>query len=108
MSFVMASEPSSFDTIPNELLTTANGGAVWQQLSAFAKRLGFHVTSSTGGHHLGWAHRAGHAIDVRTRDHTRSQISAFIRAARKRGITVIDERGGGNSAWSGPHLHLQM
>ncbi len=29
-------------------------------------------------------------------------------AARSRDITVIDERRGGNSAWSGPHLHLQM
>ena len=96
------------DTIPNELLATAQGGAqTWRQLSQFATSRGFTVTSTTGGHHLGWAHRAGHAIDVRTRGHSNAEINSFMRAARSAGITVIDERRGGNSAWSGPHLHLQ-
>ncbi len=98
----------NLETIPNEQLTNAHGGAqTWQELSRFARSHGFTVTSTTGGHHLGWAHRAGHAIDVRTRGHSSSEVNAFMRAARGNGITVIDERRGGNSAWSGPHLHLQ-
>ncbi|MBA3499688.1 MAG: hypothetical protein M4D80_27745 [Myxococcota bacterium] len=99
---------TNFETIPEELLANAHGGArTWRELSRFANAHGFTVTSSTGGRHLGWAHRAGRAIDVRTRDHSNSEVNAFIRAARGQGITVIDERRGGNSAWSGPHLHLQ-
>jgi hypothetical protein len=99
---------SNLETIQHELLTSANGGAqTWQELSRFATERGFHVTSTTGGHHLGWAHRAGRAVDVRTRDHSSSEVNAFMRDARSHGITVIDERRGGNSAWSGPHLHLQ-
>jgi hypothetical protein len=99
---------SNFETIPSEQLTKANGGAqTWRELSQFARDRGFTVTSSTGGRHLGWAHRAGRAIDVRTRDHSSSEVNSFIREARGAGITVIDERRGGNSAWSGPHLHLQ-
>ena len=90
---------SNLEMIPNELLTSANGGAqTWQQLSQFATERGFHVTSSTGGNHLGWAHRAGRAVDVRTRDHSTSEVDAFMRAARSDGITVIDERHGGNAA----------
>ncbi len=103
------SNESTFETIPSDNLAEAMGAAgTWRQLSSFARSHGFHVTSTTGGHHKGWAHRAGHAIDVRTRDHSSSEVNAFMRAARARGITVIDERRGGNSAWSGPHLHLQM
>jgi len=99
---------TKLDTIPSHLLINANGGAqTWQELSRFATERGFHVTSTTGGHHLGWAHRAGHAVDVRTQDHSSSAVSAFMRDARSNGITVIDERRGGNAAWSGPHLHLQ-
>lgn len=99
---------SNLETIPNDLLTRAHGAAqTWRDLSQFATSRGFHVTSSTGGNHLGWAHRAGRAIDVRTRGHSSADINAFMRDARARGITVIDERRGGNSAWSGPHLHLQ-
>jgi hypothetical protein len=98
----------SFDTTSNDLLANAQGGAqTHQELPRFARSHGFTVTSSTGGRHLGWAHRAGRAIDVRTRDHSTSEVNAFMRAARGAGITVIDERRGGNSAWSGPHLHLQ-
>jgi hypothetical protein len=99
---------SNLETIQDELLTNASGGAqTWRELSRFASDRGFTVTSSTGGHHLGWAHRSGRAVDVRTKDHTTSQVNAFMRDARAHGITVIDERGGGNAAWSGPHLHLQ-
>ena len=99
---------NELDTIPNDLLANAHGGAqTYQELSRFARSRGFTVTSTTGGHHKGWAHRAGRAIDVRTRDHSTSEVNAFMRAARGAGITVIDERHGGNSAWSGPHLHLQ-
>jgi len=99
---------SNLEMIPNELLTNANGGAqTWRELSQFATQRSFQVTSTTGGHHLGWAHRAGHAIDVRTRGHSASEVDVFMRDARAHGITVIDERRGGNSAWSGPHLHLQ-
>ena len=99
---------SNLETIQTEILTSANGGAqTWRELSQFATDRGFHVTSTTGGHHLGWAHRAGRAVDVRTRDHSSSEINTFMRDARSQGITVLDERQGGNSAWSGPHLHLQ-
>jgi hypothetical protein len=52
-------------------------------------------------------HKAGRAVDVRTRGHSASSIRSFINEARHHGITVIDERGGGNSAWTGPHVHLQ-
>jgi hypothetical protein len=103
------STESAFETIPADNLAEAMGAAgTWRQLSSFAQSHGFHVTSTTGGHHKGWAHRAGHAIDVRTRDHSSGEVNSFMRAARARGITVIDERHGGNSAWSGAHLHLQM
>jgi hypothetical protein len=104
---------SNLETIPNPLLTTTHGGVqshgapTWRELSQFATQRGFTVTSTTGGHHLGWAHKAGHAIDVRTHDHTTAQVNTFMRDARSHGITVIDERGGGNAAWSGPHIHLQ-
>jgi hypothetical protein len=98
----------NLETITNEQLATTYGGAqTWRELSQFAQANGFHVTSSTGGHHLGWAHHAGRAIDVRTRDHSASEVNAFMRSARSHGITVIDERRGGNAAWSGAHLHLQ-
>ena len=99
---------SNLEMIPNDLLTSANGGAqTWRELSQFATQRGFHVTSTTGGTHLGWAHKAGRAVDVRTRDHSPAEVSAFMEDARSHGITVIDERHGGNAAWSGPHLHLQ-
>lgn len=99
---------SNFTAIPNELLIEATGGRqTVNELSAFARERGFTVTSTTGGHHLGWAHKAGRAIDVRTRGQSTSAISSFMHDARQQGITVIDERGGGNAAWSGPHLHLQ-
>ena len=96
------------ETIPDEQLSEASGGVqTFRELTQFANAHGFTVTSSTGGHHLGWAHKAGRAIDVRTRDHSASQVNSFMKLARSHGITVIDERGGGNSAWSGPHIHLQ-
>lgn len=99
---------SSLKTISNESLIAANGGVqTFRELTRFANSHGFVVTSSTGGHHLGWAHRAGRAVDVRTRGHSSADINSFMRAARGHGITVIDERRGGNSAWSGPHIHLQ-
>jgi hypothetical protein len=99
---------SNFPAIPTELLLEATGGRqTVNELSAFARERGFTVTSTTGGNHLGWAHRAGRAIDVRTRGQSSGAIDSFMRDARGRGITVIDERRGGNSAWSGPHLHLQ-
>lgn len=99
---------SNLKTISNELLINANGGLqTWRELSQFATERGFQVTSTTGGSHLGWAHRAGRAVDVRTKDHSAPEVNTFMRDARSHGITVIDERQGGNSAWSGPHLHLQ-
>ena len=99
---------TTFETIANEKLENTHGGAqTWRELSNFAHSRGFVVTSSTGGHHLGWAHHAGRAIDVRTRDHSSSAVNAFMRDARQHGITVIDERRGGNAAWSGAHVHLQ-
>lgn len=83
------------------------GERPYQALTRFAESRGFHVTSSTGGRHLGRAHREGRAIDVRTRDHTPAQVDQLIREARAAGYTVIDERRGGNAAWSGPHIHIQ-
>ncbi len=98
----------TFETLSDEHLISSHGGMqTWRELSHFATERGFHVTSTTGGHHLGWAHKAGHAVDVRTRGMSGSAISHFIHDARAHGITVIDERRGGNAAWSGPHLHLQ-
>lgn len=84
------------------------GERPYRSLQRFARERGFHVTSTTGGRHLGRAHREGRAVDVRTRDHTRAQVDQFMREARAAGYTVIDERGGGNSAWSGPHVHIQV
>lgn len=99
---------SSFEAISDDLLDAASGGRqTFHELEAFAQQHHFTVTSSTGGHHLGWAHKAGRAIDVRTRGQSAASIRSFIHDARSHGITVIDERGGGNRAWSGPHLHLQ-
>ena len=99
---------SNFEPLPNELLAeTVGGRQTVAELSAFTRQHGFVVTSSTGGHHLGWAHKAGRAIDVRTRGQSASAINHMIRDAWHDGITVIDERRGGNSAWSGPHIHLQ-
>ena len=99
---------SKLETISSEQLTQAHGGAqTYRELTRFANERGFVVTSSTGGRHLGWAHSAGRAVDVRTRGHSSSDVNSFMRDARSHGITVIDERRGGNSAWSGPHLHLQ-
>jgi hypothetical protein len=99
---------SNFEAIPDALLVETNGGRqTVGELSAFARDHGFVVTSSTGGNHLGWAHKAGRAVDVRTRGHSATSISSFMRDAKADGITVIDERRGGNAAWSGPHLHLQ-
>ena len=97
-----------FETISSEELVHANGGKqTFRELTQFAHEHGYVVTSSTGGHHLGWAHHAGRAVDVRTRGHSASDINSFMRDARRHGITVIDERRGGNSAWTGPHVHLQ-
>lgn len=96
------------EQISDEQLFQANGGVqTFRELTKFANAHGYTVTSSTGGHHLGWAHKAGRAVDVRTRGHSAGDIRSFIRDARAHHITVIDERGGGNSAWTGPHLHLQ-
>jgi hypothetical protein len=100
--------PSALETIPAQLLTDTHGGRqTYRELTEFANEHGFHVTSSTGGHHLGWAHKAGRAVDVRTRGQSATSIRHLIRDAHTAGITVIDERRGGNSAWSGPHIHLQ-
>jgi hypothetical protein len=99
---------SNFESLTDEDLTATNGGATtWRYLSQFAQQHGFHVTSAMGGHHLGWAHKAGHAVDVRTRGMSSSAISHLMRDARAHGITVIDERHGGNRAWTGAHIHLQ-
>ena len=99
---------SELETISNEQLGHAHGGMqTYRELTRFANQHNFVVTSSTGGHHLGWAHAAGRAVDVRTRGHSAADIRSFMRDARSHGITVIDERRGGNSAWTGPHLHLQ-
>ncbi len=107
----------NFKTIPNERMSEANGGAqrgaqhggppTVAELTRFASSHGFVVTSSTGGHHLGWAHKAGRAVDLRTRGQSAAAINSLMQDARRHGITVIDERGGGNSAWTGPHIHLQ-
>lgn len=84
------------------------GELPYKQMKRFAEDHGFTVTSTTGGHHLGKAHKAGRAVDVRTKDHTKAQVDTFVRQAKTAGYTVIDERRGGNAAWSAPHIHLQM
>jgi peptidoglycan hydrolase-like protein with peptidoglycan-binding domain len=86
----------------------ATGERPYQQIARFAQERGFQVTSTTGGHHLGRAHREGRAADIRTNDHTRAQVDQFVREARQAGYTVFDERNGGNAAWTGPHVHVQL
>jgi peptidoglycan hydrolase-like protein with peptidoglycan-binding domain len=87
--------------------TARKGALPYKEMKRFAESNGFTVTSTTGGRHLGKAHKAGRAVDVRTKDHTKAQVDAFIRQARAQGYKVIDERRGGNAAWSGAHIHLQ-
>jgi putative chitinase len=76
-----------------------------------AEANGFHVTSTNGGsHNRGSKHFLGLAIDVRTRDKTAAQVSAFINVARNEGLRVLDERQRppGQIVWSGPHLHIEI
>lgn len=83
----------------------------WRDLKKFAEDKGFVVTSTTGGqHNKGSAHGRGLAVDVRTRDHTKAQVDAFISQARTAGIWVKDERTrpAGQAVWSGPHIHLEI
>jgi peptidoglycan hydrolase-like protein with peptidoglycan-binding domain len=100
----------SFEPAPaaRTTATQRRGEGGYRELKRFAEDRGFVVTSTTGGRHLGRAHREGRAVDVRTRDHTTAQGNTLIRQARAAGYTVIDERRGGNAAWSGPHIHIQM
>jgi len=71
----------TFETIPYEQLAQTHGGrSTASELVRFAQRYGFHVTSTTGGRHLGWAHRSGRAADVRTRARARG------RSARSSGV----------------------
>lgn len=81
------------------------------KMVAIAKQYGFTVTSTTGGkHNAGSLHAKGLAIDVRTKDKTPAQITAFIKAVQKTGYQVRDERvrPAGQKVWSGPHLHIQV
>lgn len=98
----------SFTPAPTTTQPAARrGDRPYQQIQRFAESRGFTVTSTTGGRHLGRAHREGRAADIRTRDHSPAQVDQLIRDARAAGYTVIDERRGGNAAWSGPHIHIQ-
>lgn len=103
-----ARNSDSFTPAPLPGATNTTGRRPYQQIQSFVESRGFHVTSTTGGHHLGRAHREGRAVDVRTRDHSPAEVERLMRDARAAGYTVIDERRGGNSAWSGPHIHIQM
>jgi len=50
---------SDLKTISIEQLVEVNGGQqTYRELTRFANSHGYVVTSSTGGHHLGWAHAA--------------------------------------------------
>ncbi len=83
----------------------------YRDLVKFAEAEGFTVTATTGGkHNVGSKHYRGLAIDVRTRDKTDSQISAFITKAKNRGIIVREERRkpAGQKVWTGAHLHLEI
>jgi hypothetical protein len=104
------SGPSGRTPAPGSVQPGASrpGEPRYLELQRFAESRGFHVTSTTGGHHLGAAHREGRAADIRTKDHTRRQVDQFIAEAREAGYVAHDERGGGNSAWSGPHVHLEV
>lgn len=80
------------------------------RLKAFAKAHGFVVTSGSGGkHNEGNLHALWRAIDVRTRDKTDAEVEAFIRAARRAGYRVLDERKRPphQAVWGGPHLHVE-
>lgn len=96
--------------------TDADGNAVpqnawkWKEISEFAKKHGFTITSTTGGkHNVGSNHYRGFAVDVRTRDKSPQEVAEFMALARKAGLYVKDERTHpkGQKVWSGPHLHLQ-
>lgn len=83
----------------------------YKDIAAFAKREGFHVTSTTGGrHNVGSKHGRGLAIDVRTRDKTPQQCEAFIAKCRDLGLIVRDERvrPQRQRVWSGAHLHIEI
>jgi hypothetical protein len=101
-------EWSPADTVRAAMQPTKIPGEMpFQEISRFAQDRGFTVTSTTGDHHLGWAHKAGYAADIRTKDHTDAEVNALMQQARDAGYTVIDEREHGNSARTGPHLHIQ-
>lgn len=84
------------------------GELPYKAISRLAKQHGLEVTSTTGGKHSGWAHKAGYAADIRTRGVSSARIEAFMKEARAAGYTVIDERvKHASSSWSGPHIHVQ-
>lgn len=83
----------------------------YTDLSNVADQWGFKVTSTTGDQHTeGSAHYQGRAVDVRTKDKTPEEITAFMKALRKAGIKVLDERikPKGKTDWTDSHLHLQI
>ena len=84
-------------------------GTQFIDLVFFAISRGFHVTFTTGGkHNTGSKHGKGQASDIRTWDHTPAQVDSFIQEARRRGISVRDERTRpkGQKVWDAPHIHL--
>lgn len=91
--------------IPDYNTSTYSG-----QLSEFARRAGFDITSTSGGmHNPGSAHYEGRAVDVRTKNKTPEQVSSFIQQALSQGYKVLDERHKPKNqrVWSGPHIHLE-
>jgi hypothetical protein len=88
--------------------TTRPGERPYQAIQRFGEQHGFRATSTTGGHHLGRGHREGRAVDFSVRGHSRAEQDQFIRDARAQGYWVNDERRGGNSAWTGPHIHVEQ
>lgn len=83
----------------------------YHDLRNAAESRGFYVTHDIDGeHNADSLHYKGQAIDVRTWDHTRQQVDAFISQMRNLGLTVFDERTRPphQARWDGAHVHVEI
>jgi len=73
---------------------------------------GFRVTSTTGGEHVGTAHGAGLAIDVKPRPGVSYAAEAARLQARMAELgvrgRVINAETRDSAAWTGPHVHAEF
>lgn len=81
-----------------------------ERLTAFARKRGLRVTSTTGGrHNPGSKHPVGRAIDFGTKELDPASVNQAIEQGEALGYRVLDERQRppGQREWSGPHVHLE-